>query len=103
MDDLRSIGVQVMAASVDSQEDTARLAGKLGISFPMGCGLDPLPTANALGGYYEPDDHYLQPASFILDPELKVATACYSSGPVGRIEGPDALWLVRYFKGLVKP
>jgi peroxiredoxin len=84
-------GIRLLAASVDSEEDTRNLARSLQLSYPLGYGLSVEEVGALTGAYYEPAKKYLQATGFILKPDGTVAAAVYSTGPIGRYTASDAL------------
>ncbi len=94
--DLHDLGVRVIAASVDSAEKTATLAGELELqNIEMASGVDAVSVAESVGGYLNTDDNaFLQPTAFILDPENRVAMSVYSSGALGRLTPGDVVKVV---------
>ena len=82
-----------MAASADREPDAARTVEKLGLSFPVGYGLDAEAAALAIGCYTGTREGcpHVQPAGFVLRPDGTVVLAVYSSGKVGRLTAKDAL------------
>lgn len=87
---LRELGAKVYAASVDSREDTEKLAGRL--SFPLAYGVG-REQADRIGAFWEEDNSFMQPTEFLLEgPDIIAST--YSSSPVGRIFPGDAVKLL---------
>ncbi|WP_029898783.1 redoxin domain-containing protein [Desulfohalovibrio reitneri] len=96
--EFESQGITLLAASVDTREQAMEMAEKTSADFAIGYGLDCLAAAEALGCFYDEKDNYLHAAGFVLDPEGKVAVACYSSGPIGRMQPKNCLDLIRYLR-----
>lgn len=88
-------GVSVFAASVDSEEHVAEVQKEL--SFPVFGGVT-REIADRLGSWWEARRDIIQPSEFVLDPGGKVLSATYSSGPIGRLDAADALWLIQFMK-----
>lgn len=87
---------QVIAASSDPADLAEKAAREWGLSFTVLYGLDPEATSEAIGCYtgeHDGDPH-IQPASFILDRDGRVAHAVYSTGKVGRLTADDAVVVV---------
>lgn len=95
--DLHDLDVRVVAASVDSAEQSTTLAEELDLTnIEMVSGLDAISAAAAMGGYVDTSgDPFLQPTAFVLDPENRVAMVVYSSGALGRLSPVDAVNVVR--------
>ena len=87
----------MIAASVDSAEQTATLAKALELlNIEMASGVDAVSVAESVGGYLNTDDHaFLQPTAFILDPENRVAMSVYSSGALGRLTPGDVVKIAK--------
>ncbi len=69
-----------------------------GLTFPVLYGVDGPATARAWGAYYEERRNILHATGFLLSPERKVLTACYSTAAVGRIEPHDALQAIAFYQ-----
>lgn len=98
--DAEQIGL--IAGSVDSIEKTEKLAQKLGLTFPIACGLDAKMVSRVTGGFYDRDKKYLQPTNLIIRPDKTVEIAAYSTGAVGRFAAKDVLSVVKYYKSQMK-
>lgn len=96
----REIGVEVVAASVDSVERTAALAEGHRLSFvTMISELDAADVAASTGAYLnEGDRTFLHATGFLLDPQGRIAVSVYSSGPIGRLGANDVLKKVLFEK-----
>ena len=91
MPELRALGAQVVAASVDPIDKANEVAAE--VSFPVGYGVTRA-NADALGAWWEDRRSIIQPSEFIVDPEGTVLGSSYSDGPLGRIDGADAIrWI----------
>jgi peroxiredoxin len=95
---LTEAGIRVAALSVDSEADTADLAGRHGLTFPLGYGADAAAIAELTGAFVNPGPVYLQSTGFVLDPAGKVVVSVYSSGAIGRLVPEDVIGLVRYLR-----
>lgn len=89
--------MRVIAASVDSAEQSAKLAEELDLeNLEMACRLDAISVAAAVGGYLDTsDDAFLQPTAFVLDPENHVVLSVYSSAAYGRLSPVDVVQVVK--------
>jgi peroxiredoxin len=96
MDELRSLGVTVVAGSVDSLEDTRALAEANGFTMPLAYGLTPEDVAP-----YDPwwghDEHgtYIQPTEMLVLPDGTIHSSMYGSGSLGRMPVEGVLFAVR--------
>ena len=92
----RRIGVNVLAGSVDSEEDTQRIITEHGLSFPVayGMALDQAATLGAFTGE-RLGNTYIQPTEFVLRPGGEVAASMYSSTQLGRMNPREVLQFLK--------
>lgn len=95
LETLKSLGVSVIAASVDNAEKAAEVAAEL--SYPVAYGVTHEQAA-ALGAWWEPKRAIIQPSEFLLNAEHKVVASTYSAGPIGRMNPPDVVNIVRFYE-----
>ena len=95
--ELKSLGADVVAASVDSEAETRALAEKLSLTFPMAWGVT-RQMAVAIGAWWDGDRNIVQPAEFIVGLNGRVISSTYSSGPIGRAEPGDILALLGIYE-----
>jgi peroxiredoxin len=95
--ELEAQGAGVVAASVDSEEETRELASKLSLSFPLAWGVT-RQMADRIGAWWGLDRGIVQPAEFIVTQDNRVLSSTYSSGPIGRAEPADILALVGIYE-----
>ena len=93
--ELEVLGAKVVAASVDTLEKAREVAADL--SFPHAYGVT-RETGNLIGAWWEERRNFIQPSEFILDDQGKVLASSYSAGPLGRIEGPDVVKLIKLYE-----
>ncbi len=93
IDALKELGVSVIAASVDTEDEAGEMAAEL--SYPVAYGVT-RDQAETLGAYWEPNRGIIQPTEFLLDSDHKVITATYSAGPIGRMSAPDLVKVVQF-------
>ena len=93
---LRSIGVEIVALSVDDEATSAALVDKMRLNFPIGFGASADAISAATGAYVAEDSAYLQSTGFVLDRSGRILTAVYSSGAIGRLVPDDVAGFVRY-------
>lgn len=96
--ELEAEGIAVVAASVDAREHAEKTVEGEGLSFPVGYGLPLQATADTLGAFYETRRSILHATGFVVRPDATIAVACYSTGPIGRLEVRDVLRAVRFWK-----
>ncbi len=91
------LGASVVALSVDDKDTTQRLADNLQLGpVRMLHSADPAAVSALTGAFIEPERGILHATGFILAPGGKVAQACYSTGPIGRITAIDTLRILRF-------
>lgn len=95
---LTSLGVKMIAFSVDDGEAARAFADKLSAEFQIGYGASAQEISGLLGCYTNDDPPYLQPTGFVLSPQGKVLAAVYSSNAVGRLRAPEVLSFVDFAK-----
>ena len=95
--ELRSIGVRVVAASVDTADQTAALSDELHLhDIEMASGLDAVSVAASVGAYLDTShETFLQPTAFVLNPQGEVVQSLYSSAAMGRLAPNDVVKLVQ--------
>jgi alkyl hydroperoxide reductase subunit AhpC len=94
---LRSRGIKVAAASVDSVETTAALKEGLRIGYPMYAGLDARAVADATGAHIQTGDRtFLHATCYLVKPDGTIAAASYASGPLGRMWAHEILRSVQF-------
>jgi len=93
---LTALDATVVAASVDTGEDSKKIAGTVSFQVAEGVTRD---MANALGSWWEDRRSIIQPSEFIVDTATgKVLTSTYSSGPVGRIAAQAAVGMIGFYE-----
>jgi alkyl hydroperoxide reductase subunit AhpC len=95
---LQAEGVEFVAASVDPVDKAKELIDKLGITYPVGYGLDAEEISGITGAFFDEEKKYLHATGFLLLPNNLIAVACYSSGAIGRLRAKDVVNLVKYLK-----
>ena len=95
---LSDLGVKVVAASVDDREKAASLADGLRLRYvKMAYGIDGHAVSRDTGASLQTGERtFLHATGFLLDPDGKVNTSVYSSGPIGRFTANDILKKVRF-------
>ena len=93
--DFDALGVSILAASVDSEEDSAALLR--GLSFPLAVGVTQ-DQADAIGAWWNAERGIVQPSEFLLDADGTVVSSTYSSTPIGRIDPGDVIKRVNFLE-----
>lgn len=96
--ELREEGIEVVAGSVDPADKTTELVDKLELDYPVLHSLPLIETAETLGAFYETRRSILHATGFVITPDKTVDVACYSTGPIGRLDVPDVIGLVQFRK-----
>jgi hypothetical protein len=85
--------VSIFAGSVDSEEDTLKVAAEL--SFPVAYGMTRA-AGDTIGAWWEERRNHIQPSEFLLTSSGRVMSSTYSSSPVGRMDPAETLKLVTF-------
>ena len=95
---LQSIGVEIVAVSVDDEAVSTALVDKMRLNFTVGFGVKADEISAATGAYVAEDAAYLQSTGFVLDRQGRILTAVYSSGAIGRLVPEDVAGFVQYIE-----
>jgi peroxiredoxin len=90
--------IGLAAGSVDSLQDTRKMAEELKIAFPLAYGLNAKEISSKTGCFYEGEKGYLQPSGFVIDPDGKIVNAVYSTMAIGRLVAKDCIGLISFLK-----
>ncbi len=91
--------IKVVAASVDSVEQTAELKAGLRVGFPMYAEVDAHAVAESTGAFIQTGDRtFIHATGFLVRPDGRIATAVYATGPVGRLTPSDVLRIVAFLR-----
>ena len=93
--ELKSLGVALIAASVDTIEEARKTVGNQKLIYPVGYGLDYEDISRRTGAFIEHERKILHATGFVLKPDLTIQVAAYSTGPIGRLTPNDVTSLVR--------
>lgn len=90
----------MVAASVDSVEQTASLKDGMRIGFVEMFGeVDGHAVSESTGAELQTGDRtFLHATGFLIDPEGNINTSVYSSGPIGRFTASEILRKVEFHK-----
>ena len=89
--------VAVYAFSVDSKEDAQESIDTLGLTFPVGYGIDHLEFATKTGAYYEVRRSIIHATGFILKSDGSVLNAVYANSPIGRYDTQGVLGVIDFY------
>lgn len=93
--------IKLLAFSADGEPETAALAAKHKVEFPLGHSADVDKIVDTLGAFdttREDRGRFLEGTGFILTPESKILCSVYSSLAIGRLTPQDVLRLVTIYK-----
>ena len=93
LQELESLGAEVLAASAETLEHADEIAS--GVSFSVAFGVTRA-QADELGAWWEERRQIVQPSNFVLNNEGIVLSATYSTGPIGRLEPADAIRFIQF-------
>ena len=96
LEELSNLGVTVVAASVDSLEDTKAMAEAAGLTFPIAYGVTDA-GLEAFAPWFADDQHghYVQPMELLILRGGIIFGAMYATGPIGRMAVDEVLYSVR--------
>lgn len=98
IEQLEEIGTQVVALSVDSEEEARQTAERNGLTYPVLYGLDAREMASTIGAYINEEPPYLHATEFVLRSDGTITVAVYSSGPIGRLAVDGAIALIQHYQ-----
>jgi len=84
--------VTVVAGSVDSAEETAKVAADLNFSVAYGVTRD---DADAIGAWWDERRDHIQPSEFVITGSGRVMASTYSNSPVGRMDPAETQVLLK--------
>lgn len=90
--------MSVVALSTDDLEHAKDSVYRSGATFPVIYGVDGPALAQTWGGYYEERRNVLHATSFLLRPGGVIASATYSTGPIGRITALEAVRMTLFLR-----
>ena len=93
--ELKSLGVALIAASVDTIEEARKTVINQKLTYPVAYGLDYEDASRRTGAFIEHERKILHATGFVLKPDLTIQVAAYSTGPIGRLTPNDVTSLVR--------
>jgi len=86
-------GARIIAGSVDSEEETSKVAEWLG--FPIAYGMTRT-QCDSIGAWREERRDHIQPSELVLSDAGRVMASTYSNSPVGRMDPEETLVLLRH-------
>ncbi len=92
------IRTEIVALSVDSEEDAQKTVDRHKLTYPVVHGLDAGETMATIGGYMNDEPRYLHTSGFVLRPDGTIVTLAQSSGPIGRLVPQDTIGLIKYYQ-----
>ena len=94
LDAFKALGVQILALSVDNEEQANGLVERIGIEYKLVYDIKFPEHADLIGAYHHATRPTIHPAQFVIDADRKVEVSVYSTGPVGRLEVDEVLRFV---------
>ena len=96
IEELESLGVTVLAASVDAIEPVKEMVEGIGLTYPVAYGVTDDDVAE-LDPWFADDNHghYIQPMELLVLRGGTIFGAMYASGPIGRMAVDEVLNSVR--------
>ena len=85
LEGLKELGTEVVALSVDSEEDARKMVDQHKLTYPVLHGLEARETMATIGGYINEEPLYLHPSGFVLRPDRTIVMLVQSSGAIGRL------------------
>ena len=98
MQEFQSEQIVVIASSVDPIGKAREMVERIGITFPVGYGMNAEEISRITGAFYDKEKGFLHPTDFLIRPDNTIEVACYSSGAIGRFVAKDVLKLVKFYK-----
>lgn len=93
----KAADIQVVAASVDSVEQTSALTQGLRVEYPVFAEIDAHAVAEATGAFIQTGDRtFMQATGFIITPDGRVASATYATGPIGRMMPTEVIRAINF-------
>lgn len=89
--------IRVLAATAEPLDKAREFAKELGLTYPVGYGLELEETSRLTGAFFERERHILHGTDFLLLPGGKVKAASYSNSAIGRFTAADTLMLAKFF------
>lgn len=97
LEKLNGLDIDVVALSVDSEEDAKKAVEKRGVTFPVLYGLDARKESEKIGSFIEEKKGFFHATNFILKDGV-VRHATYSTGPLGRLQADHVAGLVGFYQ-----
>jgi hypothetical protein len=87
----------VIAATAEAEEKAREMMAKMSgaLSLPIAFGVT-REQADTLGAWWEDRRQLIQPVNFVINDKGAVLSATYSTGPIGRLEGVDAVRFIQF-------
>ncbi len=88
--------MKVVAFSADNADEARAMGQEFHVTFPLGYDLNVRDFVDKTGAYFHADKGFVHATNFIVRPDGRVATACYSSGAIGRFWAADTIMQMDY-------
>ncbi len=94
----KDVETEIVALSVDSEEDAKKMVDQHSLTYPVLHGLDARETMATIGGYINEQPPYLHPSGFVLRPDRTIVTLVQSSVAIGRLVADDTIRLIQHYQ-----
>lgn len=94
IDAFEAHAVQIVALSVDTEDQANALVERLGIKYKVVHDVRFPEHADLIGAYHHATRPTIHPAQFVIDADRKVEVSVYSTGPIGRLAVDEVLRFV---------
>ena len=98
IEQLSEIGTQVVALSVDSEEDAQKMVERHTLTYPVLYGLDAREMVSTIGASINEEPLYLHATGFLLRSDGTIVLGVYSSGAIGRLVADDTTGLTKHYQ-----
>lgn len=88
--------IEIIAVSTDTLEEARKTVEENSLTFKIGYGINAAEVSALTGAFYNKEKGNLHSAGFILAPDGMIASAVYSTGPLGRLAAADCLAFIKY-------
>ena len=88
----------MIALSVDPLDKAREIVEQSKLEYPLAYGLKVPEDAERIGAWWDAKRPMIQPSEFVLTSAGKIASATYSTGPIGRVQPADVLSLLQFLE-----
>ena len=95
-DEFRARETAIVAASVDSPTEAAKMRDDEQLTFDVAHSLDVTDVAQRFGAFYDAGRGFLHATGFVLAPDGTIAHAVYATGSIGRLTPQATIRAIDY-------